>query len=51
MSFYGGFPKLDMEGKYNITVFDLILTLGARVAGTLRNSKLKSLVTLFCRDL
>ena len=39
MSIYGGFALREQESKYNITVFDLILTLGARVTGTLKNSK------------
>jgi len=39
MSIYGGFALREMEAKYNITVFDLLITLSARVAGTLRNSK------------
>ena len=37
MSIYGGFALREQESKYNITVFDMILTLGARVTGTLKN--------------
>ena len=37
MSIYGGFALRDQESRYNITVFDLILTLSARVTGTLKN--------------
>ena len=39
MSIYGGFPLREQESKYNITVFDMILTLSARVTGTLKNRK------------
>ena len=39
MSIYGGFALREQESKYNITVFDMILTLGARVTGTLKNRK------------
>lgn len=37
MSIYSGFPMREMESKYNITLFDLVLTLGARVAGTIKH--------------
>ena len=43
MSIYGGFPLREQESKYNITVFDMILTLSARVTGTLKNRKLSNL--------
>ena len=44
MSIYSGFPLRDMESKYNITLFDLVLTLGTRVAATIRNSKLLPII-------
>jgi len=37
MSIYGGFGLREQESKYNITLFDLVLTLSARVFGTLKN--------------
>lgn len=39
MSIYGGFAQREMESKYNVAVFDMMLTLAARVSGTLKNSK------------
>ena len=39
MSIYSGFGLRDSEGKYNITVFDLVLSLSARVGATLKNRK------------
>ena len=39
MSIYSGFPLRELESKYNLTLFDLVLTLGTRVAATLRNRK------------
>jgi len=47
MSIYGGFTLRDQESKYNITVFDMLLTLSARVAATLKNSKCKPPVILW----
>ena len=37
MSIYGGFGMREQESRYNITLFDLVLTLSARVYGTLKN--------------
>lgn len=37
MSIYGGFGLREQESRYNITLFDLVLTLSARVYGTLKN--------------
>ena len=37
MSIYGGFGKREQEHKYNITLFDLVMSLSARVNGTLKN--------------
>lgn len=37
MSIYSGFGQREQESKYNITLFDLVLTLSARVYGTLKN--------------
>ena len=37
MSIYSGFPMREMENKYNITLFDLLLSLSARVNATIRN--------------
>jgi len=39
MSIYSGFPQRELESKYNLTLFDLLLTLGTRVAATIKNSK------------
>ena len=50
MSIYSGFPLRDMESKYNITLFDLVLTLGTRVAATIRNSKLLPIIWMGNRD-
>lgn len=36
---FGGFNLKDQETKYNLTLFDLILTLSARVTASLRLSK------------
>ena len=37
MSIYGGFGMREQESRYNITLFDLVLSLSARVFGTLKN--------------
>lgn len=37
MSIYGGFGIREQESRYNITLFDLVLSLSARVYGTLKN--------------
>jgi hypothetical protein len=37
MSIYSGFPMREMENKYNISLFDLLLSLSARVNATIRN--------------
>lgn len=37
MSIYGGFGLRDQESRYNITLFDMVLSLSARVYGTLKN--------------
>ena len=37
MSIYGGFGLREQESKYNITLFDFVLSLSARVYGTLKN--------------
>lgn len=39
MSIYGGFALREQESKYNVAVFDMLLTLAARVSGTLKNRK------------
>jgi hypothetical protein len=36
---YGGFESKEQESKYNLTVFDLIMTLSARVNASLKCSK------------
>ena len=42
MSIYGGFTLREQEAKYNMTLFDMVLTLAARVTGTLKNRKYKN---------
>ena len=37
MSIYGGFGQREQESRYNITLFDLVLSLSARVYGTLKS--------------
>ena len=37
MSIYGGFGLREQESRYNIMLFDLVLSLSARVYGTLKN--------------
>ena len=37
MSIYSGFGLREQESRYNITLFDMVLTLSARVYGTLKN--------------
>ena len=37
MSIYGGFGLREQESRYNIALFDLVLSLSARVFGTLKN--------------
>ena len=38
-STFSGFNHRDQELKYNLTVFDLIMTLSARVGAALQSSK------------
>ena len=44
MSIYGGFGLRDQESRYNIMLFDLVLSLSARVYGTLKNRTTEQLV-------
>ena len=37
MSIYSGFGQREQESKYNYMLFDLVLSLSARVSGTLKN--------------
>ena len=37
---FSGFSTRDQETKYNLTLFDLMMTLAARVTASLRMSKL-----------
>ena len=37
MSIYGGFGLRDQESRYNLLLFDMVLSLSARVYGTLKN--------------
>lgn len=39
MSIYSGFGLRDQESRYNMTLFDLVLCLSARVGATLKNKK------------
>ena len=43
MSIYSGFTLREHESKYNLTLFDMVLTLAARVSGTLKNRDLESI--------
>ena len=44
MSIYGGFGLRDQESRYNIHLFDLVLSLSARVFGTLKNRSTEQLM-------
>ena len=44
MSIYGGFGLRDQESRYNILLFDLVLSLSARVYGTLKNRTTEQLI-------
>ena len=44
MSIYGGFGLREQESRYNITLFDLVLSLSARVYGTLKNRTPEQLI-------
>ena len=44
MSIYSGFGLRDQESRYNIMLFDLVLSLSARVYGTLKNRTTEQLV-------
>ena len=43
---FSGFDTKDQESKYNLTVFDLIMTLSARVNASLNCSKIHHFVNL-----